>query len=107
MPIAVGPETVHMWESYITAARTIVCNGPMGFYDKPETQTTLKMLLDSIVHSSAYTVSGGGDMLSTLHALHLREKFTFCSTGGGSMLALLAHMSLPALDALDEPMLEG
>jgi phosphoglycerate kinase len=107
LPIAVGPETVHMWESYITAAQTIVCNGPMGFHDQPETQETLKILLDCIVHSSAYTVAGGGDMLSRLKAFNLREKFTFCSTGGGSMLTLLAHQPLPALEALDASMLDG
>jgi len=102
LPIAIGPQTVHAWKQYINAAQTIVCNGPMGFHCDPATQETLALFLKEIALSSAYTIAGGGDMMQALKTFRLQGLFKFCSTGGGSMLSLLAHLKLPALEALSE-----
>jgi len=85
----------------IKEAKSIVWNGPLGFFEKGNNEGT-KRIAEAIIESSAYSVVGGGDTISCLKKLGLLSKFDFVSTGGGAMLALLSGEKLPGLEALQK-----
>lgn len=100
--ISAGPETIHAWKPILEQAGTIIFNGPMGNPSLPDTTVELHNLLTIIAHSNAFSIVGGGDSLHALDTFKLTSSISYCSTGGGSMLAYLAGEKLPALDVLIE-----
>ena len=46
------------------------------------------------------TVAGGGETVDIIEDLHAADDFTWVSTGGGAMLALLAGEKLPGIEVL-------
>lgn len=96
----IGPDTVDLFKRIIGSARTIVWNGPMGFYEAEVFRAGTNAVARAVVESSAYSVVGGGDSVASLQRLELREGVDHVSTGGGAMLELLAGKELPGIVAL-------
>jgi len=91
----------------IPLAKTIIWNGPLGLIrpknqrDKSsDSEHSTTVIAQSVTESKAHTIVGGGDTLEYLHELKLLNKFSFVSTGGGAMLALLSGEKLPGIEAL-------
>jgi len=95
----IGPETVLMLEKYISAALTILWNGPFGNYELGYVEGT-EAVAELIAEAKGFSVVGGGDTVAAVEKLNLNDKFGFVSIGGGSMLTLLENGSTPALDLL-------
>ncbi|MDQ3015016.1 MAG: phosphoglycerate kinase [bacterium] len=95
----VGEETVALLAQRIKDAKTILWNGPLGYFEGGFKQPTLD-IAEVIAHSSAHSVLGGGDTLAAIAELGLEDKYSFVSTGGGAMLDFLSQGSLPGIDAL-------
>ena len=55
---------------------------------------------EAIARSSATSIVGGGDTINAIDELNLFDKFSFVSTGGGSMLDFLATGTLVGIEAL-------
>lgn len=91
--------SVENFGQVIERSRTIVWNGPMGFFEEGYTEASEK-LTEFIIKTSAYKVVGGGDTISFLSSKKLLNNFDFVSVGGGAMLELLAGVKLPGLLAL-------
>ena len=100
LAVSIGPQTILAWKPILENAGTIIFNGPMGKASLPETTVELQELLNIIAHSSAYSIVGGGDSLQAVDTYNLTSSLSYCSTGGGAMLAYLAGEKLPALEAL-------
>lgn len=94
-----GPETVEMLKGYLSEAKTILWNGPLGNYQQGFDQATTDLAM-AIGASDGYSVVGGGDTIASIEALNCQEQYGFLSTAGGAMLHFLEHASLPALDAV-------
>lgn len=93
--ITIGPRTMQNLKEHINNAQTIFYNGAMG-YGK-EGERVFEELLSAIAASSAETVIGGGDSIAAVEQFGLVEKYTWCSTGGGSTLAFISGKELPGL----------
>jgi phosphoglycerate kinase len=94
-----GPATISMLESYVTASKTVLWNGPFGNYEagfKESTEAMAKVL----GNAKARTIVGGGDTVAAIENLGLNSKFDFVSTGGGAMLTFLEHGTTPVLETL-------
>ncbi|MBP9750176.1 MAG: phosphoglycerate kinase [Candidatus Pacebacteria bacterium] len=99
--VDVGPESVTELGMRIAHAKTIVWNGPLGFYEKgyiKGTESVAQLVADAPGHS----IVGGGDTVAAIRELGLAEKFNFLSTGGGAMLDYLVDGSLPGVEALKQ-----
>jgi len=97
----IGPETETLFHSYITQAKTIIWNGPVGFFENPKFAKGSEAIFHSIItNTQSVSVVGGGDTLSVIKKLPGKEKITHISTGGGAMLELIEKGTLPGLDAL-------
>jgi phosphoglycerate kinase len=88
--------------SAISQAKTIVLNGPLGFYEDGTHTAATKAVLQALSTSSAFTVIGGGDTLAAIPSLGFSyTPFSFVSTGGGAMLEFLATGTHPFLKVLN------
>ena len=85
----VGPETLKEITMAAKEARTILWNGPLGWFEKGYTKGTLETA-KILASTKAFTVVGGGDTLAAIKKLKLENKFGFVSTGGGAMLDYIA-----------------
>lgn len=95
-------EAITSFAKDISEAKTIVMNGPLGYYEDGIHSKATKAILEAIKSSQAMTVLGGGDTLAAIPALGFNyEDFGFVSTGGGAMLDYLATGSHPLLDILN------
>lgn len=101
MIVDVGADTIKHLEGVIGAAKLIVWNGPLGFYEEGFTEGT-RELLDLIAGSRATSIIGGGDTVALINEMGAIGKFSFVSTGGGAMLDFLANETLPGIEALQK-----
>jgi len=96
----IGPETIKIFSKIIKEAKTIIWAGPLGFFEKHPFERGTKEVGKAVIETSAFKIAGGGDTLSALLKLGLRDKFNHISTGGGAMLKFLSGEELPGLKAL-------
>lgn len=96
-------ESTRAFVEIIQNAQLVVWNGPMGKIEEGNgegTEVGTERVAQAIAESSAHTVVGGGDTLEFLRKRNLTDKFSFCSTGGGAMLAFLSGEALPGIEVL-------
>ena len=96
-----GPETIALFKKYLYQARTIVWNGPLGYYEWAAFSTATKEIGRFIGSLTATSIAGGGETAEALHKFHLDHRLTNVSTGGGAALEFLAGKKLPGLTALE------
>ena len=95
-----SPQSLERFRKTITDAKTIVWNGPLGFYEKGYTKSSEKVI-ERLQNSKAFSVVGGGDTVAMIRAKQLEGSFSFVSTAGGAMLEFLAKGTLPGIEALN------
>lgn len=81
-------------------AKTIIWNGVFGEVETGHVTGTEKLINLILENKEAYKIVGGGDTVGFLQKNNLLSNFDFVSTGGGSMLKLLAGEKLPGIEAL-------
>jgi phosphoglycerate kinase len=104
MILDIGPRTAHAYAAVITAAKTIVFNGPMGVYEKAPYREGTRIVGEAIAtatENGATSVVGGGDAAAAAHMLGFADKTTHVSTGGGATLEFLEGRTLPGVAALE------
>jgi len=103
MALDIGPETVKNFVSVLARSKTIVWNGPMGLFETPAFAKGSLAVCEAVANlEDALSIVGGGDTDAVVHLMHLADKFSFISTGGGSFLEFLEGKELPAFTALKE-----
>jgi phosphoglycerate kinase len=102
MGLDIGPLTAAEFIQYLSAARTIVWNGPLGFFEVPQfAEGTLKVG-EAVANLNGVTsLIGGGDTAAAFINQPWASKFTHISTGGGATLEYLEGIELPGVKALD------
>jgi len=99
----IGPETETLFARHIGAAKTVIWNGPVGYFENPQFAKGSVALYNAILgNPGLISILGGGDTLSVIKKLPNKDKITHISTGGGAMLELIEKGTLPGLDALDK-----
>lgn len=97
----VGPETIRNFIDIIKEGKTIVWSGTLGMAENENFKRGTEEVARAIARNhQAFTLVGGGDTVSLVKELDLRDKFSHVSTGGSAMLAFLAGESLPGIEAL-------
>ncbi|MEI7827311.1 MAG: phosphoglycerate kinase [Euryarchaeota archaeon] len=104
----IGKETIAAYKSIINDAKTVVAKGPAGVYEVPGFADGTKALLEVIGSSRAFSLVGGGHMLSAIRELGIDEtSFSYVSLGGGAFINYLSGKGLPAYDALKKAALRA
>jgi phosphoglycerate kinase len=103
--VDIGRKTVDVFRGEIMKAGTIFWNGPMGIFEMPNFAEGTKGIARAIAEATsagATSVVGGGDSVSALGRLHLKDRVTHVSTGGGASLEFLEGKALPGVEALSD-----
>ena len=105
MILDVGPETAAELAKLVKASKTIVWNGPVGVFEMEPYAGGTKALATAIADATkagAFSIAGGGDTVSAVHAFGVADKVSYISTGGGAFLEFLEGKTLPAVAVLEE-----
>jgi len=105
MALDVGPRTIDAYRAEVSAAKTVLWNGPLGVFEIPEfargTSEIAHALVDA-TENGATTVLGGGDSAAAITDLGLADHVSHVSTGGGASLEFLEGKELPGVAALSD-----
>lgn len=96
----IGPLTVEEYSEVIKKAKTIIWNGPLGYFENVKYAGGSKAIAKLVAQSKAHTIVGGGETTELILSMKLEKKINFLSTGGGAMLDFLAGKKLPGIEAL-------
>jgi len=100
----IGPKTIKKIRNILESAKTVIWNGPLGFFEKEEFSNGTKEIaffLSSLSKNKVNVVAGGGDTASALSLFGYIDDFTHVSTGGGASLELLSGKRLSSLERLE------
>ncbi len=96
-------DSMEQFDRFIKASETVIWNGPVGKYEDEAGMEGTKYIANSLSKTKVFSVVGGGDTEAALTVLGMkREDFSHVSTGGGAMMELLVHGTLPGYDAIEE-----
>jgi phosphoglycerate kinase len=98
----IGPRTVDTFGAKIRAARTVVWNGPMGYFEAAPFAEGTRAVAQALADCQGKTVIGGGDSVAAVEQIGLADKIGHISTGGGASLELLEGRVLPGVAALKD-----
>ena len=102
MGLDIGPKTMALYAEAVTAAKTVVWNGPMGVFENPTLAKGTIAVAQALADSDAVTIVGGGDSAAACEQLGFASEITHISTGGGASLEFLEGQTLPGIACLQD-----
>ena len=100
----IGPKTLNKIKNIIRKSKTVLWNGPAGYFENPNfangSYEIAKTIIKKNKDNSIYSVVGGGDTIALLNQINALKGFDFVSTAGGAFLEYLEGKELPGIKAL-------
>jgi phosphoglycerate kinase len=101
----IGPKTINKIQNIIENSKTILWNGPAGYFENPNfalgSYEIAKKIVEKSKNNLIYSIVGGGDTIAVLNQINLINNFNFVSTAGGAFLEYLEGKELPGIKALN------
>ena len=101
----IGSKTIRKIINLIKNSKTILWNGPAGYFENDNFATGSFELAREISNQTKsgniFSVIGGGDTVSVINKLKLFNDFNFVSTAGGAFLEYLEGKDLPVIKSLN------
>ena len=105
MILDIGPKTIEKIKNIIENSKTVLWNGPAGYFENPNfargSHEIAKEIVKKNKDKSIYSVIGGGDTIALINQINLAKEFNFVSTAGGAFLEYLEGKELPGIKALN------
>ena len=105
MILDIGPKTIVKITNIINRSKTLLWNGPAGYFENPNFANGSIQIAKTIIKSNKsnkiFSVVGGGDTVSLLNSIKAVDSFNFVSTAGGAFLEYLEGKKLPGITALN------
>ncbi len=106
MILDIGPKTIDKITKIIDNSKTILWNGPAGYFENPNfaygSIQIAKKIIENNKANKIFSVAGGGETVSLLNNLNAVSEFNFVSTAGGAFLEYLEGKNLPGITALNQ-----
>jgi len=100
----IGPKTTNKIKNIIEKSKTILWNGPAGYFENPSfalgSIEIAKKIVEKNKQDTLYSVAGGGDTIAVINKINALNDFNFVSTAGGAFLEFLEGKELPGIKAL-------
>lgn len=105
MGIDLGEQGRQSFTEVILESKTILWNGPMGIFERPEAAKGTLAIAEAVAKRTAadpnvFSLIGGGDTISAIKQTGLADSISYISTGGGALLEFLEGKTLPGVAAL-------
>ena len=101
----IGPKTIDKIKNIIESSKTILWNGPAGYFENSNfakgSHEIAKAIIRKNKNKSIYSVVGGGDTIAVINQINDIKNFNFVSTAGGAFLEYLEGKELPGIKALN------
>ena len=99
----IGPKTIDKIKNIIEISKTILWNGPAGYFENINFANGSYEIANAIINKnkSIYSVVGGGDTIAVINQINNIKNFDFVSTAGGAFLEFLEGKELPGIKALN------
>jgi len=101
----IGNKTIETISDIIDNSKTVLWNGPAGYFEIEEFSKGSNMIAKKIVENtknkSLTSIVGGGDTVAAINKFGYSKGFTYLSTAGGAFLELLEGKILPGIKALE------
>jgi phosphoglycerate kinase len=102
MGLDIGPATVELFKDELSRAKTVIWNGPLGFFEIPEFANGTLAVGEALANlEGVKSIIGGGDTAAAVAHQPWASRFTHISTGGGATLEYLEGRVLPGVKALE------
>ena len=102
----IGPNSINSINSIIEKSKTILWNGPAGYFENPKfargSLAIGKKIAEKNKSNNLFSVAGGGDTVFLLNKIGIFNNFNFVSTAGGAFLEYLEGKELPGIKALKQ-----
>ena len=99
--VDIGPKTLAAYAEKIKASATVIWNGPVGWFERPEFSKGTRGIAEAMANSGAITVVGGGETAEAVEKFGFDTKMTHVSTGGGAFLAYVEGKVFQSLKQID------
>ena len=100
----IGPKTVEKINKIIDISKTVLWNGPAGYFENQNfskgTVSIAKKISDNTSKNSLISIVGGGDTISAIKNNASNLNFTHLSTAGGAFLEYIEGKNLPGIEVL-------
>ncbi len=100
----IGKNTIYSIETILSNSKTILWNGPAGYFENPffenGTKKIAKIISRKTQNNNIFSVVGGGDTVAAINKYNLLNSFNFVSTAGGAFLEFLEGKNLPGINAI-------
>ena len=101
----IGEKTLQHIFNVIDKSKTVLWNGPAGYFEVDEFSVGSKKIANKISENtktkSLVSIAGGGDTVAAINKFKCSNGFTYLSTAGGAFLELLEGKVLPGIKALE------
>jgi len=101
----IGKKTVNKIYNIIDESKTILWNGPAGYFEIEKFSTgsnrIAKKITENTKNKSLTSIAGGGDTVAAINKFGCSDGFTYISTAGGAFLELLEGKILPGIKVLE------
>ncbi len=101
----IGPKTIAKIKNIIEISKTILWNGPAGYFENPSFAIGSfeigKKIAEKNKEKEVFALAGGGDTVAVLNLVGIFDSFNFVSTAGGAFLEYLEGKELPGIKALE------
>ena len=102
----IGEKTLQNIIKVIDETKTILWNGPAGYFEIDEfssgSRKIAKKISENTKTKSLISIAGGGDTIAAINKFKYSDGFTYLSTAGGAFLELLEGKVLPGIKALEK-----
>jgi len=101
----VGKKTIQNIFKIIDESKTVLWNGPAGYFEVKEysigSNKIAQKISENTKNKSLISIAGGGDTVAAINNFKCSDGFTYISTAGGAFLELLEGKVLPGIKALE------
>ena len=100
----IGSNTIKKIEQIINHSKTILWNGPAGYFENKNfingTMSIAEAISKNTREKTLVSVLGGGDTIAAINKSKNKLSFSHLSTAGGAFLEYLEGKDLPGLSVL-------
>lgn len=98
----IGEKTIALFSKYLNKSKTIIWNGPVGYFEIDKFSTGTKKICEILSKIDATKIVGGGDTGAAITKFGYKDGVTYISTGGGASLELLEGKVLDGIKIINE-----